>query len=76
MECPHGMIKAASCPICMYEGPVMPPTPDDTQVLKAERVMVALFDGRCARRRTHEILKGQTIGYVTDLGWCCHECAI
>lgn len=73
--CPHGFLKPASCVLCMEDGPVAPPRPDPTQLLKAERIVIARFDTRCARYRNHEILAGDSIGYVTDVGWVCSECA-
>ncbi len=72
--CTHGMPSPASCITCMEDGPVMAPRPDATQLLRADRWITARYDGICARR-SHNIEAGDRIGYVSDVGWCCRECA-
>jgi hypothetical protein len=69
------MPSKASCVECMMDGPVAPARPADTQLLEATHWIAARFDGRCARRMSHEIEVGDRIGYVDEVGWCCEECA-
>jgi len=73
--CPHGEPHPAACMDCV-EGPPADPAPVAEQVLKAHPWVKARFDdGRCARRYQHRIYRGDRIGYVEGLGWCCDECA-
>lgn len=73
-DCPHGMPSPASCVQCMQDGPVVEPTPADTQMLTADRWMTARFATRCGRNRAHLIDPGDQIGFHVDLGWCCGMC--
>jgi hypothetical protein len=75
MDCPHGYPTRMACTECMMDGAVAPPTPAPEQVLRAEKIIVARFDSRCARSWVHDISAGESIGYVTDVGWCCSRCA-
>ena len=46
-----------------------------TETLVANQWTTARFDTRCARVRGHEIERGDRIGHVDDVGWCCEQCA-
>lgn len=72
MDCPHGFPKASNCILCMEDGPVYEPS----KPARTEAFVLARYTGRCARRYQHRIEPGDSIAYVTDVGWCCRECAI
>lgn len=72
--CTHGMPSPASCITCMEDGPVLPPRPDATQLLRAYRWIIARYEGRCACKHC-EVVPGDRIGDVPEVGWCCSECA-
>jgi hypothetical protein len=40
----------------------------------APLLSTAAEDGRCARRRVHRIHRGDPVGLVPGIGWCCVAC--
>lgn len=69
MSCPHGE-HASYCLDCI-EGPQPRKAPTR---YPAERVITAMYDGRCASDDRHVIGEGEQIGLVDGLGWCCTRC--
>jgi hypothetical protein len=63
--------RSASCVDCMMgEGP-----PPSISTLKAVRFQLAHLESTCARAMCNRTIeRGEVIGLVENVGWCCSTC--
>lgn len=71
----HCDLGPTCCMDCL-EGEPPDPGPMPEQRLQPEIYIRARVDSPCARNSGHLIERGDRIGLVADLGWCCPECIL